>query len=79
MADSSLIEKLGAKGFQSGVYLQWLGGRVDNATIVAIEISGSGVQKYIWHHVYGIQDLQLPMQNLQKADVDAARLKRMSI
>ncbi|XP_050339682.1 uncharacterized protein LOC126766009 [Bactrocera neohumeralis] len=82
MADSSLIEQLGVKGHQSRVSLQWLGGRAatDNATIVDIEISGSSSgQKYKLHHVYGIQDLQLPIQSLQKADVDEARLKRLSI
>ncbi|XP_049307343.1 uncharacterized protein LOC125777139 [Bactrocera dorsalis] len=82
MADSSLIEQLGVKGHQSRVSLQWLGGRAatDNATIVDIEISGSSSgQKYKLHHVYGIQDLQLPIQSLQKADVDEACLKRLSI
>ncbi|XP_054085566.1 uncharacterized protein LOC128921580 [Zeugodacus cucurbitae] len=82
MVDSSLIEQLEIKGYPRRVSLQWLGGRAasDNATIVDIDISGSGLsQKHKLRHVYGIKDLQLPMQSLQKADVDEARLNKLSI
>ncbi|XP_039950005.1 uncharacterized protein LOC120767802 [Bactrocera tryoni] len=83
VADGKPADRTDVKDSEQRVIkLQWLGGRAatDNATIVDIEISGSSSgQKYKLHHVYGIQNLQLPIQSLQKADVDEARLKRLSI
>ncbi|XP_053960415.1 uncharacterized protein LOC128864687 [Anastrepha ludens] len=72
MIDSTLIEELGLRGQTERLNLQWFGGRAaqESAMVVDLLVSGAGMQKrHKLRRVYGVSNLQLPSQSLNKSDL----------
>jgi len=72
MIDYELRRDLGVQGERRQLNIQWFGGRATGqpTNVVSLQISGLGKQvRHALRSVYSVPDLSLPMQTLNRRDV----------
>ncbi|XP_044573579.1 uncharacterized protein LOC123257719 [Drosophila ananassae] len=74
LIDDELIRSLNLKGESRQLNLQWFGGKSakEHTKVVSLQISAAGKPKrHGLKNVYGVANLNLPMQSLRRDDVQA--------
>ncbi|XP_070138802.1 uncharacterized protein, partial [Drosophila bipectinata] len=76
LIDDELIRSLNLKGESRQLNVQWFGGKSakEHTKVVSLQISASGKPKrHVLKNVYGVANLNLPMQSLRQEDVQAVK------
>ena len=81
MIDNELLQELGLTGKQSQLDIQWFGGitSIEMSTVVNVCISGDNNKKYLLKDVYGVTNLNLPMQTLGADDIRGLNMSNANI
>ncbi|XP_043069090.1 uncharacterized protein [Drosophila bipectinata] len=76
LIDDELIRSLNLKGESRQLNVQWFGGKSakEHTKVVSLQISAAGKPKrHGLKNVYGVANLNLPMQSLRQEDVQAVK------
>ncbi|XP_041673559.1 uncharacterized protein LOC121529706 [Drosophila eugracilis] len=76
LIDNELIRSLNLKGESRQLNVQWFGGKSakEHTKVVSLQISAAGKPKrHGLKNVYGVANLNLPMQSLRQEDVQAVK------
>lgn len=73
MLDREIADKIGVRGKNSSLNIQWFGGRSAREPVISFNMKVSGANKKSCHllkNVYAVSNLNLPMQSLTQQEIE---------